>query len=222
MAVECGVEFGEEFAEAGSALCGVFGEGMLEDGSQAWGEGVEVWLVGEVSIEDFGGGFSCEGDVSGEQFVEDNGRAVDIDFGPIFASRNLGRHVVDRADAFGLSSSLAGGDDLGESDVTDFDLSVFAVEVLWFEVSVHNPLVVQVVDSGGESCEPATGVVDGHPIREVIGEDSVECFAADVFHDYPGVVVFVLSDVDDGDEVLVFEVEAQFGATAFDFDVAVQ
>ena len=219
---ECIVEFGEEGSEALSSGGGVLGQGVVEYGAEVSWQRAEVGLIGEVSIDDFGGGFSLEGHVAGQQFVDDGRRAVDIDLGSIFSSRDFRGHVVDGPDALGLGSPLAGRDDLGESDVADLDVAGFAIEVLWLEVPMHDAPVVQVVDSAGESVEPRADLVDGHAVGVVFGEDLIERLAADVFHHDPGVSVVVFLDVDDGDEVGVLEVEALLGATAFDFDVAVQ
>jgi len=79
-----GVEFLEEGAEAGCASGGVLGQPLGENRSQSSWQRVQVGLVGEVSIEDFGGGFSLERHMAGEQFVDDCRGAVDIDFGSVF------------------------------------------------------------------------------------------------------------------------------------------
>ena len=183
---------------------------------------MEVGLIGEMPIEDFCGGFAVKGNVAGQQFVDDGRGTVDIDFGPVLTPRNLRCHVVDRPDALGLRSTLAGSDDLGKSDVTDLDLSGLTVKVLWLEIPMNDSTVVQVIDTGSQSGQPVADLGGRHPVRELLGEHSVESGSTDVLHHDPHVTVIVALDVVDADQVGVLEVEAQFRAAEFDFGVAVQ
>ena len=86
MSCQGGVEFDEEVTEAGGANSGVLGQRVGQNRLQSSGKRDEVGLVGEVSIENLGSGFSVKGHSSGEQFVDDGCRTVDIDFGSVLAS----------------------------------------------------------------------------------------------------------------------------------------
>ena len=70
--------------------------------------------------QDLLGALAIEWYRTGEHFVEDDPKRVDVDFLAVFPFTDFGSHVMEGPDAFGLAGSSRGADVLRQAIVPDF------------------------------------------------------------------------------------------------------
>ena len=181
--------------------------------------GVQIRFGSEVLHQHFADALALERHVTGEHFVENDAQGVGVDLPAVAAVGNLGRHVVDGADALGLATAAAAGNKLRQSIVADLDGAFVEKDIRRLQVAVDDAVVVQIGHAGSDAREPLNRQSAGMPLGMAI-DGVFERFARHVFHDHPAVVVLVGFDVVEGDQVGVLEIQAVRDAAEFDVEIA--
>ena len=112
----------------------------------------------------FADALALERHAAGEHLVEDDAQGVDVDLLAVAAVGHFGRHVVDGADAFGLSAAAAAGDELRQTVVADLDHAFVAEDVARLQVAVDDAVVVQIGHAGGDAVDPGSASSAGMPL----------------------------------------------------------
>ncbi|OQA01166.1 MAG: hypothetical protein BWY71_00473 [Planctomycetes bacterium ADurb.Bin412] len=197
------------------ALGRVFGQCLADDAGERLFDAFEVRFGGHMFHEDFGGGGAEEGDLAGEHFVEQDAQGVDVDAFVIAAGADFRGHVVDGADGDGLAAVAAGGHHLGQAVVADFDVAVFVKDIAGFKVAVDDAAIMEVGEALGDFAEEIGGFLRAQA-GGGFGQQVMQGRPGDIFHDYKGAAFVIVFDVEDGDQVGVFQVHALADAAQLD------
>ena len=103
--------------------------------------------------------FAVEGDLAGEHLVEDDAHGVNVDFLSVAAVGDFRGHVVDGADALGVSAAAAAGDKLRQPVVADLDDALVGEDVARLQVAMDDAVVVEVGHAGADAADPGQGLV---------------------------------------------------------------
>ena len=171
--------------------------------------------------QDFSRRFSVERDPSGQQLVQHDAQAVDVDFSAVAAVRHFGSHVIHGPHALCLGTAVAFGDEFREADVANLDDAVLQKHIGRFEVAVHDPPVVQEAEPIRHPGQPMLHFLDRKTVEMGI-EDLREALTRHVFHHDPVIAVGVLLDVKDRDEVGMLQVEALGNSPELHVEVILQ
>ncbi len=122
------------------------------------GQHRHVGLGRQVLHQHLADALALEGHAAGEHLVEDHAQGVDVDLLAVAAVGHLGRHVVDGADALGLSAAAAARDELRQAVVADLDDAFVAEDIARLQVAVDDAAVVQIGHAGADAVDPGQGL----------------------------------------------------------------
>ena len=169
--------------------------------------------------DDFLGALPIERNISGQHLVENDAESIDVDLAPVVSFADFRRHVMKRANTLRLTASSAARNEFGESVVADFDAAVIFKDVSRLKIAMDDSVVVQIGCASRKAAEPAMHVFDRHALR-MLFDDVLKARAGDVFHDDPGLFLFVIFNVEERDEILMFEIEALANAAQLNIEIA--
>ena len=109
--------------------------------------------------EDFCRRFAREWQPSRQELIQDDAQCIDIDLRTILAPRDFGSHVIDGPHTLGVLPPMITIELFREPHVTNFDGPILAIDVRWLEITVYDPPVVQIGNSGHHSPQPVTNLV---------------------------------------------------------------
>ena len=166
------------------ALRGVLEQRPFNDSSKSRRHDRQIRVRGQVLHDDLLTALPVERHSPREQFEQHNAQSVDVDLLAVDALADLGRHVVECADAFRLPTAAAAGNELGQAVVANLHDAFVAEDVPRLEVSMHDAVVVQVGHSGSDAGEPIGDFVGRHSVRVAV-EHVLQALARDVLHHNP-------------------------------------
>ena len=209
---------GEEFIGRAVTLFGVFFHRFRHDASIRFGQHRNVGLGRQMFHQHLAHALAVERYAAGEHFVENDAQGVNVDFFPVPAVGYFGGHVMHGADAFGVSTAAAARDELREAVIADLDHAVVGKDVRRLQIAMHDAVIVQISHGLANAVHPSQRFIQRQAAR--LG---VECVlqrqAADVFHHHPGVAVVVLADVEQVQQIGMFQVQALPDAAQFDVQI---
>ncbi len=84
---------------------------------------------------------------------------------------------------------------------------------------MHDAVIVQAADAGGDAPEPTLGLLGGQAVGIAV-DDGFQAFAGDIFHHHPRLALVVRLHVEQRDQVRVLQVQALLDAADLDVQVA--
>ena len=128
--------------------------------------------------------------VPGQHLEQNDAQGVRIDLAAVAAIGDLGRHVVDRADALGLPAPPAARNEFRQPIVADLDHAFVDEDIARLQIAMDDAVVVQIADAGADALHPGHRLLGRHPVRTAL-DHVFQRFAGNVFHDHPLIAPFV-------------------------------
>lgn len=182
------------------------------------GKHADIRIRGQMLQDDLLAALAIKRYDTGQHFIENDTERVDVDLFAVLSLANFGGHVVECTYALGLAPSAGRADVLAQTIVANFYERVVDKDVGGLQIAVHDPLVVQISDSGGELREEGNGFVQ-IDVSGVAVDSIAKRFSGDELHNDPALVLFVESNVIDPDQVRMAKVEAVPHPADFDLQV---